>query len=84
MGPEHPSFATSFNNLAAVLHEEGDLKQAKEHLERTLDIMLQKLGAQHPSVPTSYYNLSLAAVLHDQGDLRKANEYLERALDIKL
>ncbi|XP_044174628.1 uncharacterized protein LOC114967919 [Acropora millepora] len=82
LGPQHPSVATSYNNVASVLRDQGDLKKAKEYHERALAIELQTLGRQHPSVATSYNNI--ASVLRDQGDLNQAKEYHERALAIQL
>ena len=81
LGPQHPDVATSYNNLATVLSDQGDLKQAKEYHERALAIWQQTLGPQHPRVAKSYNNL--AAVLRGQGDLKQAKEYHERALAIE-
>ena len=82
LGPQHPDVATSYNNVAIVLRDEGDLKQAKEYHERALAIRLQTLGPQHPDVAASYNNVAI--VLCDQGDLNQAKEYHERALAIML
>ena len=73
MGPQHPDVASSYNNVALVLHGQGDLKQAKEYHERALAIFLQTLGPQHPDVASSYNNV--ANVLGDQGDLKQAKEH---------
>ena len=73
---------TSYNNVAIVLRDQGDLKQAKEYHERALAISLQTLGPQHPDVAVSYNNV--AAALRDEGDLKQAKEYHERALAIRL
>ena len=32
-GPQHPDVASSYNNLATVLGDEGDLKKAKKYHE---------------------------------------------------
>ena len=77
MGPQHLDVATSFYNLAIVLGDQGDLKQAKEYHERALAIRKQTLGPQHPDVASSLNNL--ANVLGDQGDLKEAKEYHKRA-----
>ena len=69
-----------YNNLAALLQDQGDLKKAMEYHERVLAIRQQTLGPQHPVVASSYVNL--AAVVQDQGDLEKAVEYYKRALAI--
>ena len=68
-------------NLATVLRDQGDLKQAKEYHEHALAIRQQTLGPQNPDVPISYNNLG--NVLGDQGDLKQAKEYHERALAIR-
>ncbi|XP_044175300.1 uncharacterized protein LOC122958449, partial [Acropora millepora] len=81
LGPQHPDLATSFDNLAIVLSDQGDLKQAKEYHERALAIRQQTLGSQHPDVARSFNNV--ATVLSDQGDLKQAKEYHERALAIR-
>ena len=54
LGPQHPHVLSSYNNLAAVLSDQGDLKQAKEYHERGLAIRQQTLGPQHPDVAQSY------------------------------
>ena len=77
MAPQRPIVASSYNNLATVLGDQGDLKKAKEYHQRALAIMQQTLGPQHPNV-ASYYN-NLASVLRKEGDLKEAREYLERA-----
>ena len=70
MGPQHSDVANSYNNLATVLGDLGDLMQAKEYHERALGIRQRTLGPQRPDVATSYNNL--ATVLRDQGDEEKA------------
>ena len=49
---------SSYNNLANVLRDQGDLKQAKEYHERALAIRQQTLGPQHPDVASSYNKLA--------------------------
>ena len=82
LGAQHIDVTTCYHNLAAVLHQQGDLENSKEYHERALAIPRQKLGDQHVDVATSYN--SLAAVFRGQGDLEKAKEYHERALAIRL
>ena len=81
MGLQHPNVASSYNNLAAVLGDQGDLNKAMEYHERAVGIRQQTLGAQHPDVGSSYSNLG--TLLGVQGDLKKAMEYHERALAIR-
>jgi tetratricopeptide (TPR) repeat protein len=79
--PEHPSFATSLNNLAGVLHAQGDLVGARQRHERALAIDQVAYGPDHPAVATDLNNL--AGVLRDQGDLAGARQRHEQALAIR-
>jgi hypothetical protein len=70
LGPEHPSTATSLNNLASLLQDQGDLAGARPLFERALAIREKALGPEHPSTAQSLNNL--ASLLQDQGDLAGA------------
>src|SRR5262249_37554015 len=80
LGPEHPDTATSLNNLALVLHDQGDLAAAPSLHERALAIKEKALGPEHPETSTGLNNL--AFVLQQQGDLAAARPLHERALAI--
>ena len=54
LGSEHPRVASSYNNLANVLGDQGDLNQANQ--ERALAIRQQTLRPQHHDVATCYNN----------------------------
>jgi tetratricopeptide (TPR) repeat protein len=78
LGPEHPYTATSLNNLAGLLQEQGDLVKARSLFERALAIVL---GPEHPH---TVYNLnSFAKLFQDQGHLVRARLLYERALAIR-
>jgi tetratricopeptide (TPR) repeat protein len=79
-GPEHEVTALRLNNLAVLVHEQGDLDGARRLHERALAIREARLGADHPDTATSLDNL--AGVLGDQGDLDGARRLHERALAI--
>jgi tetratricopeptide (TPR) repeat protein len=81
LGPDHPDTAWSLNNLARVLHDQGDLPAARTLHERALSSFEARLGANHPDTARSLNNL--ANVLHDQGDLSAARTLHERALSIR-
>jgi tetratricopeptide (TPR) repeat protein len=80
-GPEHPDTATSLNNLAAVLQDQGDLAGARPLFERALAIREKVLGPEHPDTAASLNNL--AGLLRAQGDLADARPLYERALAIR-
>ena len=65
LGGEHPSIATSLNNLGAVQRDEGKLSDAETSIREALAMRKKVLGAQHPSVADS--ERDLAKVLALQG-----------------
>ena len=81
LGPEHPHTATSLNNLALVLKDQGDLAAARPLYERALAIDEKVLGPEHPDTAFDLANLGL--LLRDQGDLATARPLLGRALAIR-
>ena len=70
LGPEHPSVATSLNNLAGLYRHMGDYDKALPLFQRALDIREKVLGPQHPDVATSLNNLAL--LYRHMGDYDKA------------
>ncbi|CAF1502842.1 unnamed protein product, partial [Didymodactylos carnosus] len=83
----HPSLATTYNNIGLVLHEKvlhqkGEYDKALENYESALEIQLKPLPFNHPSLATTYNNIGL--VLHEKGEYDKALENYERALEIQL
>ncbi len=80
LGPEHPEVATSLNNLAGLLQDEGDLVGARPLYERALAIREKTLGPEHPDTATSLGNL--ASLLQDLGDLAGARPLHERTAAI--
>ena len=81
LGPEHPDTATSLNNLAALLQEQGDLAGARPLYERALAIREKLLGPEHPDTAVGLNNL--AGLLYTQGDFAGARPLYERALAIR-
>lgn len=79
----------SRGNKATVLHKKGilqyqmgNLQQAKENLNRALDILLKKLGPEQVHVARTYN--SLGSVQQEVGDLQQDKENHEHALHILL
>ena len=48
MGPQHPSTATSLNNLASLYRDQSKYEQAEPLYRRALAIYEKALGLQHP------------------------------------
>lgn len=72
----HSSVATSLNNLAAALYENGDYDTAELLHREAFRQRRSSLGPSHPHVGESLNNL--AVVLHDKGE-RARSEILHRA-----
>lgn len=73
LGGNHPAVLRVVTNLGVLLHEMGDLAQARLTLERSAG---QGEGSAHALA-------ELGAVLHDLGELRPAREALERAVELE-
>ncbi|MEM7167049.1 MAG: tetratricopeptide repeat protein, partial [Planctomycetota bacterium] len=80
LGPEHPSVATSLNNLGALLKAQGKYAGARRLYERALAITEKALGAEHRSVAMRLNNL--AVLLEEQGKYDEARPLHDRALAI--
>jgi tetratricopeptide (TPR) repeat protein len=80
LGPEHSDTATSLNNLANLLRDQGDFAGARSLHERALAIREKVLGPEHSDTATSLNNLAM--ILKAQGDFAQARPLFERALNI--
>jgi CHAT domain-containing protein/Tfp pilus assembly protein PilF len=79
-GPNHPSVATSLNNLAILYSNVGDYAKAEPLLQQALQIDIKALGPEHPDVATGLNNL--ATLYSEMGDYAKAESLYEQALQI--
>ncbi|NDY74971.1 tetratricopeptide repeat protein, partial [Desulfobacter hydrogenophilus] len=52
LGPDHPSVATTLNNLAGLYESQGKYEEAEPLYQRALKIRETVLGPDHPSVAT--------------------------------
>jgi hypothetical protein len=50
LGERHPDYATSLNNLATLLQEQGNLGAARPLFERALALREEVLGERHPDL----------------------------------
>ncbi len=80
LGEEHPSTATSYNNVAYNLNAQGRLQEAEPLFRKALEICERVLGEEHPSTATSYNNV--ASNLNAQGRLQEAEPLYRKALEI--
>ncbi|MEZ6120516.1 MAG: tetratricopeptide repeat protein [Pirellulaceae bacterium] len=61
LGVQHPDYATSLNNLAALYDAQADYARAEPLYKQALEIIRAALGEQHPSYATSL-NTSLGSI----------------------
>jgi tetratricopeptide (TPR) repeat protein len=83
LGNEHPSVATSYNNIGEILYHQGKHENALEYFNKCLQIKYRTLANEHPSLATSYDNIGLvwsSTKLHYD----KALEFYEKGLAIRL
>ena len=80
LGPDHPSTATSLNNLAELHRSMGRYGEAEPLYQRALAIKEAQLGPDHPSTATSLNNL--AELYRSMGRYGEAEPLSRRALAI--
>jgi tetratricopeptide (TPR) repeat protein len=80
-GPDHPSVATTLNNLAGLYRAQGKYDEALPFYQRSLEIRENKLGKDHPDVAQSLNNL--AAIYDSQGKYDEALPFYQRSLEIR-
>ncbi len=78
--PDHPSVATSLNNLAALYRSMGRYAKAEPLYQQSLAIRKQQLGPDHPHVATSLNNLAL--FYQSMGRYAEAEPLYQQALAI--
>ena len=80
LGSDHPSTATTYNNIAGVYKSQGQYDLALEWHQKALVIREKVLGNDHPSTATTYNNIAL--VYDNQGKYDLALEWYQKALVI--
>jgi len=81
LGTEHPSTATTYNNMAAVYRAKGDYDKALEYFGKAIAIREKVLGKEHPDTAITYNNIAL--VYDNKGEYDLALEYYGKSLDVK-
>ncbi len=80
LGDNHPSTASSLNNLAELYQSQGRYSEAEPLYKQALAIFKQQLGDNHPNTATSLS--SLAALYRDIGRYSEAEPLYQQALAI--
>ncbi len=80
LGVDHPSVATSLNNLAELYKLQGKYSEAEPMYLRSLEIRERQLGADHPDVAQSLNNL--AGLYYSQGKYSETEPLYLRSLEI--
>lgn len=82
LGPEHPSTASSLNNLAALCESQGNYAAAEPLYLRALRGYEKTLGPEHPETAASLNNLGL--LKWRIGEAEAARPLVARGLEIQL
>lgn len=80
LGPEHPSVATTLNNLALLYESMGEYEKALPLYNRALETREKVLGPEHPDVATTLNNLAILYYHIERYD--EALPLFERSLKI--
>ena len=59
LGTEHPSTATSYNNIGMVYDNQGDYDKALEYFQKASEICEKVFGPEHPYTQTVRENIEL-------------------------
>jgi len=81
LGKEHPDYAGSLHNLAALYKSMGDYAKAEPLYKQTLRILNKTVGEEHPRYAMSLNNLAL--LYSSMGDYAKAEPLYKQALEIE-
>jgi tetratricopeptide (TPR) repeat protein len=81
LDPEHVDVAASANNLASLLHDQGDRAGAEPLYREAIRIRRQVLGPEHPDLASSLNDLGL--LLFQGGDLTNAEPLYRESIAIQ-
>jgi tetratricopeptide (TPR) repeat protein len=80
-GLDHPSVASTLNNLAGLLLTMNELEEARDMYEDSIRIRRKVFGENHPSVAESLNNIGL--MLYAQRRYGDAQPLMEKSIRIK-
>ena len=81
LGEDHPSYASSLNDLGTLYQDRGDYRRAEPLFRRSLEIYKKALGEDHPFYADGLNNLG--TLFRAAGDYRRAEPLLRRAMEIR-
>jgi tetratricopeptide (TPR) repeat protein len=81
LGDDHPSIATSLNNLAYLYDSMGRYSEARELFIKSLEIREKYFGANHPETASILNNLG--HLLYSIGNYSEAEPLFAKALEIR-
>jgi tetratricopeptide (TPR) repeat protein len=80
LGPRHPLYADSLNNLAGLYQAQGEYAKAEPLYRHALDLTGQVLGERHPNYAASLLNL--AGLYQARGKYAQAEPLYRQARDL--
>ena len=80
LGENHPDYAMSLNNLAALYDSQGKYEEAEPLYIQALELYKQLLGVNHPDYARSLNNLAVFYL--ERGKYEEAEPLLIKALEI--
>ncbi|BBC24758.1 tetratricopeptide repeat protein [Pseudanabaena sp. ABRG5-3] len=81
LGDQHPSVATSLNNLALLYNSQGRYAEAEPLYQESLQLCRELLGDQHHYVASSLNNLAL--LYNSQGRYAEAEPLYQESLQLR-
>jgi CHAT domain-containing protein/tetratricopeptide (TPR) repeat protein len=81
LGEQHPDYANSLNNLAALYSSTGDYAKAETLYHQAMEIVRKALGEQHPAYGVILHNL--AALYCSRGEYGKAEPLFCQAMKMR-
>ena len=81
LGSDHPSTATTYNNIATAYYKQGAYTKALDWYKKAMAIREKVLGPEHPSTATTYTNI--ARIYYNRGDYDTALDRYKKALAIR-
>lgn len=78
----HPSFGTTYNNLALVYEGFNNKSQTEEYYNKAVTIFLDNFGGKHQGLGNVYCNMGL--FYKKSKFFQKAKDYLGKAYEICL